>query len=112
MQHMTMIWNKMCVVVMLRPEDVPDGGGDDRESALEAAVKDAASAQKVPGTMYGRMRVRSTDDEFFAWNIGHPDLLRELLLRRRGKRLGFRAYFRYCGGMTAVIEEEGFFLDF
>lgn len=90
---------------MLRRAESDNHGND-----LETAVRDAALKSGVPDTLHVKMHVSSSDgDEFSAWNIGHPGLLRELLRKRDEGEVEFRAYYRFCGGISTVKPEGEFF---
>lgn len=98
-------WNGRCVVVMLRRAE-SDKHGD----GLEAAIRDAALRSGAPDTLYTKVRASSSDEgEFPAWNIAYPDLLRELLGRRGRGETDFRAYYRFCSGISTVSPEGEFF---
>jgi hypothetical protein len=105
MQARTVVWGGRCLVVMLRPS----GKSDERKHTLEAVLEDSASNQNVPRTLYKWMRVSSGEENFSAWNIGHEGLLLDLLRRRNEGSVSFSAYYRFCGGVSVVVPEEGLF---
>ena len=108
MQAKTIIWDGMCIAVVLRP-----GNSDKQEQELEIAVKDAAQECEAPETLYKWMPVTPLEGEAFsAWNIGHPGLFLELLRNRAKGLVDFDAYYRFCGGVSIVLPEGDFFRDF
>lgn len=108
MQQMNITWCGMCIVVMLRPKMVL-GDPEGQEHRLGEAVKDAASQSGLPATLYRWMRTLSGGEDFFAWNIGHRDLLDALLCGREAGTVDFLAYYRTSGALATVRPEGDFF---
>jgi hypothetical protein len=103
MQQMTMMWDSVCVVVAIRPAE------HSGTNVLQHAVMDAAFKYGLSDTFYKWMRVSSSDESFFAWNIAHPDILREILRKRKEGDIYFRSYYRPCNGISTVIPEGNYF---
>ncbi len=108
MQQRPMTLGGRCVVVVLRKAKTDRHGNN-----LKTFVRAAVLKSKAPDTLCKWVDVSSSDgDTFSAWNIAHPDLLFELLRERKEGRVDFRAYYRFCGGVSTVIPEGGFFEEF
>lgn len=108
MQQMSITWCGTCIVVMLRPRIIA-GDPEEQERRLEEAVKHVAFQQKLSSTFYRWMLALSAEGDFFAWNIGHRELLDALLCAREAGVVDFLAYYRVYDSLTAVMPEGDFF---